>query len=1170
MAAQQPNASGSGSPDWAVDGSLSGANRNTWAPEFTLPARPASGPISRERHSLAFELRSAARREQQQRVMGDSTANDDASVSTSTATASKLDGGGFEEDPLADSFEPSEAYRYEKQYHDWYYAQHPRDPRVPPPLGNPAVRNAAILREMTSADTPTSPPGAQQQQQQQQPPQQQQRPSVAHPLASLRKHSEAVKPGASSPLPLLPPGSSAESKPDNGTPPPLRSLGPVGPMAPSAIGGEGSGRGNLDTSVSLPAHHDPLAVPDDALEGSAAMWIDGLPMPTVDALGAGSRRAERRASRTSSGSKNSTGSKRKSRIQPSPLLRQYKDEAAQTAASRPASQPHRGITPPTNAASRGPSLGGSAIHKVPDADNDPLALPDEKPSTPTPSTQPAALTTLNVATTPTNAANGAASSTGAPKPFQQPYQPPRSLWDLTAVSGHIVEFACDQEGSRLIQSLAEDSFSLSAIFCEVHDSLPMLVSHQFGNYCAQRLLELGQPTHKLAVMGALKGRMVQLAMDTYGCRVIQRALDTFTDETVDEMVALAHELDRHIPELVIDQNGNHVVQKLMDRLPPHRYGTTALVTSFIGRMQDIGMHSYGCRVIQKLFECCGDGARFAEEAPGSKYLQQAIAAMQALVQDVVSHVHALVVDQFGNYVIQHLIANGSRETRAKAIGALTPRVPELAMLKFSSNVVERLLACATDGERDNIVAVLSSVRTFSAEPVPPIVELTRDKYANYVVQRLIELATPTQKTSLVNAISPYMNEIRTTTFGVHILSRLERIGWLPAGASGVSAPITGRGRGMRNGRGRGGIGGGRGNYGDGPGGQGQGGHQGHAGGLPHHHHQHHQPLHQQQQQHMAPHLAYGHDFGGGSAMGHHHHQQQHHFSQAAHLQHHHHHHHHHAFAAQVGLPGAPSYGFNPAAQQYVNVPQQYNPQAAYGAPNASSAPTVNPYANPYYPPQQQQQQQPQQQYANGASQQHHGGGAPQGQQQAQQHQPQVGSAHMPLYAQQYASLAQQQASGMYTGGSPVDMPGVAQPPNVFAQNLVQHQQHAQHQHHQQQHSYQVPPTMLPQHLSAAQSWNAPTGQQQQQMQQQSPNAPSTSSVLDAAARLTASERQTLFNALLQLNIGPGSGGPGAAGPDTQQSPNQAALNFSALAAMQSDGTQGQARHHHDPYKRRGQ
>ena len=55
---------------------------------------------------------------------------------------------------------------------------------------------------------------------------------------------------------------------------------------------------------------------------------------------------------------------------------------------------------------------------------------------------------------------------------------------------------------------------------------------------------------------------------------------------------------------VKDQNGNHVIQKCIERVPSHLI--QFIIDSFTGQVYALATHPYGCRVIQRILEHCSD------------------------------------------------------------------------------------------------------------------------------------------------------------------------------------------------------------------------------------------------------------------------------------------------------------------------------------------------------------------------------------------------------------------------------------------------------------------------------------------------------------------------------------------------------------------------------------
>ena len=91
--------------------------------------------------------------------------------------------------------------------------------------------------------------------------------------------------------------------------------------------------------------------------------------------------------------------------------------------------------------------------------------------------------------------------------------------------GHIAEFMCDQVGSRYIQEhilehpSAEDC---DIIYEEVYPVIMQLSVDVFANFCVQRLLERASTDQIEHMAHSLKGSILRLALQTYGCRVVQK------------------------------------------------------------------------------------------------------------------------------------------------------------------------------------------------------------------------------------------------------------------------------------------------------------------------------------------------------------------------------------------------------------------------------------------------------------------------------------------------------------------------------------------------------------------------------------------------------------------------------------------------------------------------
>merc|ERR1712007_215685 len=100
-------------------------------------------------------------------------------------------------------------------------------------------------------------------------------------------------------------------------------------------------------------------------------------------------------------------------------------------------------------------------------------------------------------------------------------------------------------------------------------------------------------------------------------------------------------------------------------------------------------HCYGCRVIQRLIEYCSS--------------QQ----ISTLLQELLVHSMELATDQYGNYVVQHIMEHSSRPgDRPMILHIVRKSVLSLSCHKYASNVVEKALSCSTFEERAVIIQAI--------------------------------------------------------------------------------------------------------------------------------------------------------------------------------------------------------------------------------------------------------------------------------------------------------------------------------------------------------------------------------------------------------------------------------------------------------------------------------
>ncbi len=137
--------------------------------------------------------------------------------------------------------------------------------------------------------------------------------------------------------------------------------------------------------------------------------------------------------------------------------------------------------------------------------------------------------------------------------------------------------------------------------------------------------------------------------------------------------------------------------------------------------------------------------------------------------EIMAAISDLIKDQYGNYVIQHVVEHGDSEERGVIMRLVRSEVATLSQHKFASNVVERCLQFGSMDEREILVEML----TVGDGGASPLNHLVRDQFGNYVVQRVLDVAKPAQRERVAAILKTQVPAIKKYSYGKHIIARLE-------------------------------------------------------------------------------------------------------------------------------------------------------------------------------------------------------------------------------------------------------------------------------------------------------------------------------------------------------------------------------------------------------------
>ncbi|XP_030504152.2 pumilio homolog 2 [Cannabis sativa] len=324
-------------------------------------------------------------------------------------------------------------------------------------------------------------------------------------------------------------------------------------------------------------------------------------------------------------------------------------------------------------------------------------------------------------------------------------------FELSEISGHVVEFSADQYGSRFIQQKLETATieEKNMVYQEIMPQALALMTDVFGNYVIQKFFEHGLAHQRRELANKLFGHVLTLSLQMYGCRVIQKAIEVVD---LDQKIKMVKELDGNIMRCVRDQNGNHVIQKCIECVPED--AIQFIVSTFYDQVVTLSTHPYGCRVIQRVLEHCED------PTTQSKVMDEILGAVSMLAQD-----------QYGNYVVQHVLEHGKPHERSAIIKELAGKIVIMSQQKFASNVVEKCLTFGGPAERELLVNEMLG----STDENEPLQAMMKDQFANYVVQKVLETCDDQQRELILSRIKVHLNALKKYTYGKHIVARVEKL-----------------------------------------------------------------------------------------------------------------------------------------------------------------------------------------------------------------------------------------------------------------------------------------------------------------------------------------------------------------------------------------------------------
>jgi hypothetical protein len=255
----------------------------------------------------------------------------------------------------------------------------------------------------------------------------------------------------------------------------------------------------------------------------------------------------------------------------------------------------------------------------------------------------------------------------------------------------------------------------------------------FGNYLFQKMLEKVSPEERIMLIKNVSSRLVNASLNLHGTRSVQKVVELCAQDDKDghgdglqetASAVLTAALAPSAARLCIDSHGNHVIQRILLRL-----GTQYSMFVFdavAASVSDVARHRHGCCVIQRCLDSPPSESRsylvrciversldLMQDAYGNYVVQYVLDVccdddVQAVCESVVGRVNLLAIQKFSSNVMEKCLERCCDRVKEAYLLEMSDaeRVRELMMDPFGNYVIQRALSVATHTQAIRLVEAM--------------------------------------------------------------------------------------------------------------------------------------------------------------------------------------------------------------------------------------------------------------------------------------------------------------------------------------------------------------------------------------------------------------------------------------------------------------------------------
>ena len=300
------------------------------------------------------------------------------------------------------------------------------------------------------------------------------------------------------------------------------------------------------------------------------------------------------------------------------------------------------------------------------------------------------------------------------------------------IKGKFLAIIKNHKGSKIFQKYIKPNNTsdeiIHLLFLELSKNLEDFMTNPYSNYFFKKFFICLNSDDRIYLLKKIEKSIVKLSLDEIGTYPIQTIIE-FLDNKIEKMIVI-NAIRDHIQELIFNQYGSYVVEKLISSLEendiPFLYSFIAI--NFI----QLSFNNNAICVIKKLLS------------------QKLSKNMHNLIKNyVIKNYKDFILHPCGNFVVQGIVEYW--DDYLDIVVLYKNNFFNLSLEKYASNVIERFI------ERDEKI-----LENYIEEIIcsKKIYEIMKSKFGNYVIQKAIKLAKNEYKKKLVFNAAIMINNLK--------------------------------------------------------------------------------------------------------------------------------------------------------------------------------------------------------------------------------------------------------------------------------------------------------------------------------------------------------------------------------------------------------------------------